>query len=464
MKRVPFFWGNSVSSMQTEGGWNQDGKSPSVYDVRESSEFASNWKVANDNYNHYLEDFDYMKDLGMTMYRFQISWSRVVQDGDGAFNEAGIAYYDELIDQLLARGIEPMICLYHFDMPLSLAERYNGLVDKRVLEAFIRFGKEMIDRFSGKVKYWLTFNEQNLYHTPKAFKASGYLTGEKTIDELYQISHNIMVGHARLCQYIHSTTTDCYIGGMLAYLEVYPATSHPKDVFITRKWDEFVNNNLLECYTNGNYSQEVMTYVKNNNINMAILEGEMEAIHSQENDFIGFSYYASTVISADTITEETCPNYYLWEGQQINPHVEKTEWDWQIDPLGFRNVLNKVYQRYQLPVFPIENGIGVQEEWDGQKMIEDDYRIAYHGQHLKAMYDAMHLDGVDVMGYLGWGLIDIMSSKGDMRKRYGLVYVNRTNHELLDMKRIPKKSYQWFKQVIESNGKLLGNQESKKGR
>lgn len=463
MEQKKFFWGNSVSSMQTEGGWKEDGKSLSVYDIRESSEFTSDWRVANDNYHNYKEDFDLMKEVGMNMYRFQISWSRVVHDGDGNFNEAGIAYYDKFIDDLLDRGIEPMICLYHFDMPLSLAERYNGLIDKHVLEAFIRFGKEMVDRFSHKVKYWLTFNEQNLYHTPKAFKASGYLEGEKTVDELYQISHNIMVAHAHISNYIHNVKKDCYIGGMLAFIEIYPATSKPKDTFATRKWDEFVNYNLMECYTNGSYSKEVLTYIENNQINMNVLDGELDAIQEHKNDFIAFSYYASTTLSADDIPEDTCPNKFLWYGKQENPHIEMTEWKWQIDPLGFRNVLNKIYQRYQLPVFPIENGIGVQEEWDGEKIIEDDYRIEYHEQHLKAMYDAMHIDGVKIMGYLGWGLIDIMSSKGDMRKRYGIVYVNRTNHDLLDMKRVPKKSFYWFKKVIETNGKILYNAENRKG-
>lgn len=170
-----FYWGNSVSSMQTEGGWNEGGKSLSVYDIREASEQASDWHVANDNYHAYTEDFDYMKDLGMNMYRFQISWSRVVHDGDGAFNEEGIAYYDRFIDDLLARGIEPMICLYHFDMPLHLAKTYNGFISKEVKDAFIRFGKEMVDRFADKVHYWLTFNEQNLFHQDHGFKISGYL-------------------------------------------------------------------------------------------------------------------------------------------------------------------------------------------------------------------------------------------------------------------------------------------------
>lgn len=448
-----FFWGNSVSSMQTEGGWNEGGKSLSVYDIRESSENISDWHFANNNYNEFDIDLDYIQDLGMNMYRFQISWSRVVNDGDGEFNEEGIAYYSKFIDALLERNIEPMICLYHFDMPLKLAEKFNGLVSKTVVNAFVRYAKEMVNRFSDKVKYWIVFNEQNLYHVPEAFKISGYLNGPKSIDDLYKILHNVMVCHARVANYIHDTTTDVKVGGMLAYSEVYPATSKPEDILAARKWDEFINYTLLDAYTKGEYSHEMMQFVENKRIEMGIEVGELEDISRQKNDFLSFSYYASTTISSEKIPKETAPNLYMNFGKVDNPNISTTEWNWQIDPLGFRDVLNKMYQRYRLPVFPIENGIGVQEEWDGSNIIEDDYRIKYHQEHIEAMYNAMFIDGVEVMGYLGWGLIDILSSQGDMRKRYGLVYVNRTNHDLKDMRRVPKKSYNWFKSVIASNGK-----------
>lgn len=449
-----FFWGNSVSSMQTEGGWNEGGKSLSVYDIREASENASDWHFANDNFHHYTEDFDYMKDLGMNMYRFQISWSRVVKDGDGEFNQEGIDYYSCFIDDLIARGIEPMICLYHFDMPLHLAEKYNGFMSKEVLHAFIRYGKKMVDCFGDKVKYWITFNEQNLYHGPEAFRISGYVKGNQTDDELYQILHNIMVGHAAICNYIHETT-DAKIGGMLAYSEVYPATCHPKDILVSRKWDEFMNFTLLDAYVKGEYSSKMMKCIENHHINMNVLPGEMEEIKKQKNDFLSFSYYASSTISHKNIPEDTIPNNYMKYGKQDNPFIPTTEWNWQIDPYGFRDVLNKMYQRYHLPVFPIENGIGVREVWDGENEIQDDYRIDYHRNHIQQMFAAMNEDGVKVMGYLGWGLIDILSSQGDMEKRYGVVYVNRSNHDLKDMKRVPKKSYHWLKQVIHSNGEKL---------
>ncbi len=446
-----FFWGNSVSSMQTEGGWNQGGKSLSVYDIREATDQLSDWHFANDNYNNYIEDFDYMKELGMNMYRFQISWSRVVKEGDGEFNEEGIAYYSQFIDDLLARGIEPMICLYHFDMPLHLAKDYNGFMSKYVKDAFIRYGKEMVDRFGDRVKYWITFNEQNIFHFREGFHISGYDQGDESIQDLYQIAHNVMICHAEIANYIHETT-DAKIGGMLAYSEVYPASPRPEDIKVAREWDEFVNQTLIECYVNGNYSRQHLAYAKANAIDLGIIDGEMESLAKLKSDFMSFSYYSSTTISVKNIPEGTPPNFYLDFGKEANPYIESTEWEWQIDPLGFRDVLNKLYQRYKVPVFPIENGIGVRETWDGENPIQDDYRIDYHKDHIKAMFDSMTEDGVEVIGYLGWGLIDILSSKGDMEKRYGLVYVNRSNYDLKDMKRVPKKSFDWFKNMIASNG------------
>lgn len=450
-----FFWGNSVSSMQTEGGWNEGGKSLSVYDIVEPGENRSDWHFANDNYHHYTEDFDLMKDLGMNMYRFQISWSRVVKDGDGEFNEEGIAYYDRFIDELIARGITPMICLYHFDMPLHLAEEYNGFVSKYTADAFVRYGREMIDRFANKVKYWITFNEQNLYSMPMAFRIAGYTHGDKTIDELYQITSNVMISHARICNYLHAAS-DAKIGGMIAYSEVYPATCRPEDILAARKWDEFMNYNLLDAFAKGHFSHEVMNYIAKKGINAGLTEEELNDLAAHTEDYLCFSYYASNTISAEKISPDSYVNEWLMQGAKNNPYIQATEWNWQIDPLGFRDVLNKMYQRYQLPVFPIENGIGVQEEWDGEHEIEDDYRIEYHRNHIREMFNAMEEDGVMILGYLGWGLIDILSSQGDMRKRYGVVYVNRTNHDLRDMKRVPKKSYHWLKKVIASNGRDLG--------
>ncbi|WP_318358062.1 glycoside hydrolase family 1 protein [Enterobacter sp.] len=447
-----FLWGNSVSSMQTEGAWNEGGKGPSVYDIREASEFASDWKVATDSYHRYEEDFDYMQDLGMNCYRFQIAWSRVCPQGDGEFNEEGIAFYDRFINGLIERGIEPMICLYHFDMPLALAEKYNGFTDRHVMEAFVRYGKKMIDCFGDRVKYWLTFNEQNIYHMPEAFKVAGYLKGDKTLRELYQISHHVMMCHVLLTHYLHETRPGQQMGGMLAHQLIYPATCKPRDIFCAQQYDEFLNQNLLRVYAGQGYSPAVMAVVAREGFQDIFLDDDLAAIARVKNDFMAFSYYASKTLDSDAIPADAPVNYYLLHGEKDNPFLEATEWNWQIDPLGFRTIITRYYNDWRLPVFPIENGIGVIESWDGVNPIDDEYRIVYHREHLQAMKDAIFEDGAEVIGYLGWGLIDILSSQGDMRKRYGVVYVNRENHDLKDLKRVPKKSYAWFRRTIKSNG------------
>ncbi len=447
-----FLWGNSVSSMQTEGAWNEGGKGPSVYDIRKASEFASDWKVATDSYHRYEEDFDYMQDLGMNCYRFQIAWSRVCPQGDGEFNEEGIAFYDRFINGLIERGIEPMICLYHFDMPLALAEKYNGFTDRHVMEAFVRYGKKMIDCFGDRVKYWLTFNEQNIYHMPEAFKVAGYLKGDKTLRELYQISHHVMMCHVLLTHYLHETKPGQQMGGMLAHQLIYPATCKPRDIFCAQQYDEFLNQNLLRVYAGQGYSPAVMAVVAREGFQDIFLDDDLAAIARVKNDFMAFSYYASKPLDSDAIPADAPVNYYLLHGEKDNPFLEATEWNWQIDPLGFRTIITRYYNDWRLPVFPIENGIGVIESWDGVNPIDDEYRIVYHREHLQAMKDAIFEDGAEVIGYLGWGLIDILSSQGDMRKRYGVVYVNRENHDLKDLKRVPKKSYAWFRRTIKSNG------------
>ncbi|KRN28342.1 hypothetical protein IV38_GL001341 [Lactobacillus selangorensis] len=441
--------------MQTEGGWDADGKGKSVYDIRPATADTSDWKFANDNYHHYTEDFDLMAAEGMNCYRFQISWSRVNPTGDGAWNQAGIDYYSRFIDDLIKRGIQPMICLYHFDMPLALAEKYDGFMDRHVVDAFVRYGKKMIDEFGDRVKYWITFNEQNLYFMPGASVIAGSSKAPHTADTLYTIAHHIMLAHSQVVAYLHKTTHD-QIGGMLAYAEFYPATCKPADVQAVRKTDEFLNRDLLDVFVHGHYSNEVLTYVKNHHINMDWQDGDEKILGATTSDFLAFSYYRSSTINSDLIPDDTLVNEWPNKGDQANPYLKTSEWGWQIDPTGFRDVIDKLYDQYGVPIFPIENGIGVREEYNGTQ-IQDDYRIDYHRAHIQAMEDAMFEDGVPVIGYLGWGLIDILSSHGDMNKRYGMVYVNRTNHDLKDMKRIPKKSYYWFEKVIKSNGADLGS-------
>ncbi|APX71516.1 glycoside hydrolase family 1 protein [Companilactobacillus allii] len=460
MKDEKFLWGNSVSSMQTEGAFDEDGKGLSVYDIKKSTANSSDWKVAIDEYHKFNEDFDLMSNIGMNCYRFQISWSRIIPDGDGEINEEGLEYYDQYIDGLLKRGIVPVICLYHFDMPLKLANKYNGFASSHVTEAFVRFSKIVIDHFFDKVKYWLVFNEQNCTMFEEGFANSGYITGERTIENQYIIATNSLIAYAQVADYIHKFK-GLQIGGMVAYQKMYPASAKPEDVAATRKAEEFINNDFLKFFTTGKRSSEVVCYMNNNGLEKieSTLVNAIDNLTNIKSDFLAFSYYYSLVIDSENIPKETAPNYFMSKGKVSNEYLKTSEYGWQIDPLGFRTTITEMYNRYNLPIFPVENGIGAKENWNGKDIIQDDYRIEYHKEHIQAMEDSINIDGAKVMGYLGWGLIDIPSSTGNMEKRYGLVYVNRGNHDLRDLRRVPKKSYYWFKHVIQTNGKELGDKD-----
>lgn len=450
-----FFWGNSVSSMQTEGAWNEDGKGLSVYDIRSSGPHTSDWHTAIDEYHRYEEDLDLLQAMHMNMYRIQISWSRVCPDGDGEFNEAGIAYYERLFAAMKARGIEPMVCLYHFDMPLALAQKYHGFWDRHVVDSFVRFGKAMIDRFHEQVKYWIVFNEHNLYFQDEVFKIAGYDLPDHSLKTMYRIFHHTVLAHAQIANYLHQNYPDLKIGGMLAYVQAYPETASPQDAFKASELMEFLYYAVYDLVTGKGYPSPVKEFMKRQQITLDMTSKEQAELKQVRADFLAFSYYSSQVLAASQIPAGTAPNRYLNYGSVKNPYLKTNDWGWSIDPLGFRKAISEIYNRYQLPVFPIENGIGLHESWDGKHMIEDDERIAYHKEHIKALKDAVFLDGAEVLGYLGWGLIDIPSSQGDVEKRYGAVYVNRSNHDLKDLARVPKKSFYWFQKVLADNGDEL---------
>lgn len=450
-----FLWGNSTSSMQTEGAWNLDGKGKSVYDVIPASKHTSDWENGIDAYHRYQEDINLMKKEGFNCYRFQISWSRVDPNGDGHFNEKGIEFYHKVVDALINAGIEPYINLYHFDMPLKLAQKYNGFLSKEVIKAYCRYAYRMIDEFKTQVHYWMTFNEQNFSFMDynHSFGISGCLDKTPDIRKVYQIGHNMMVAHAKIVNYIHQHTND-EIGGMVSYQETYPYNSKPENIFVSKQIDTFFNQNVLNAFVNGKYLPSFWSYIKNHQIKFDYTNDELQEISRAKVDFIAFSYYQTATISVgDKLDDHVYVNDYLNKYQVKNPFLKRTDFDWEIDPLAFRIIISGLYNRYSVPIFPVENGIGQREKLPDtpDQMIQDDYRIKYHQKHLEELSKAVKLDGAKVLGYLGWGLIDIPSSSGDVEKRYGTVFVNRTNHDLKDMRRIPKKSFYWFQKVIKND-------------
>ena len=449
-----FFWGGSSSSFQSEGAWDLDGKGLSVYDVKPIYPGASDWKNAIDFYHRYKEDIDLLKEMNFNMYRLQISWSRVFPKGDGKINKKGIEFYDKVVDYLLEKRIEPMICLYHFDMPLELSKKFNGWAHREIIEIFVNYADYIIRHFKGRVKYYITFNEQNLFMWKE--KVCG---GKKPVDQfpqefLFQGAHNAFVAHARVTSLMKSIDPNIKVGAMVAYNLFYPKTSSPQDQFFARELEYLYNLVTYDVIVNGEYPSLYLNYLKKNHYYIDITNEDKEVLKKSQCDFIAFSYYSSRTVHSCIIDK----NKYLIDNdyQDKNPYVETTErWHWDIDPLGLRLIMNILYNRYQKPLFILENGIGLQEELNENGQVHDDKRIEYHRNHILEMKKAILDNQIPCLGYLTWGPIDILSSNGEMKKRYGFIFVNRDEDDLRDLKRIKKESFQWMKKVCSSNGKDL---------
>lgn len=451
-----FMWGNSVSSMQYEGAQDGDGKGPSVYALRGAA-----WEEAVDGYHRFREDNRLMAHMGATCMRFQTSWSRIMPEGAGRVNGEGLAFYEALVDDLIAQNMTPVACLYHFDMPLALAREYGGFASKSVVDAFVAFAKVVIDRLAPKVKWWITFNEQNLFGLPAAFRVAGSATPDDPFyascePEVLQIAHNVMVAHARVVNYLHERYHDCKVGVMCAMSPIYPATPDPADVFAAVQADRFRNWLVPDTCAKGHYPSYHEAYLRSRGIELEVNVDELAQIAEARGDFVGVSYYRSMTLSATAIAPETPVCAWCAKGAVENPCLETNEWGWAVDSMGYRLMLSEVYERYGLPVFSLENGIGWRERAsaDGSP-IDDGYRISYHRAHIRALKEAVEIDGARVIGYLGWGLIDIPDSTGDIDKRYGAVYVDYAASGSRHLQRVPKKSYAWFARTFRSNGEEL---------
>ncbi|MCY8928810.1 glycoside hydrolase family 1 protein [Bacillus subtilis] len=444
-----FFWGGAVTSFQTEGAWNEGGKGPSIVDARPVKNNHSNWKVAVDFYHRYKEDIALFKEMGFNAYRTSISWSRVFPDGEGEPNEEGLKFYDELFDEMLTNGIQPVITLYHFDLPLALAEKYNGFASRKVVELFDKYARTVFKRFGEKVKYWLTFNEQNLVLTSPQYWGVTLADNESVEALRYQVCHNAFIAHAKAVKALHELVPNGQMAGMVTYLTTYPATCDPKDAIANMKAKELLTDFYFDVFVHGEYPSYVTSHLEQNNIMPVFEEGDAELLKDNTVDYLSLSYYQSQTVKHLPETDG-----HIISGVCPNPKLDTNEWGWAIDPIGLRVALKDMYARYQLPIFITENGIGVREELDENQTVEDQYRIDYLRKHIEQMKLAME-EGVDVIGYLSWGSTDILSSQGEMKKRYGFVFVNRDETNLRDLNRYKKKSFDWFKGVISSNGVKL---------
>ena len=391
--------------------------------------------------------------MGFKCLRVSIAWSRIFPLGDeDTPNEAGLKFYDELFDEILKRGMQPLVTLSHYEMPLHLHKRYNGFASREVVKYFARFSKVVFERYKDKVKYWLTFNEVNsLLFNPYMVAGVKQKDPNKLLQTMLDTSHHLFIASALAVKYCHEIIPDALIGCMVVALTSYPATCNPSDIALSMKFED-MNMYYTDVMVRGYYSKKVKKALENFKLEIPFIDGDEDILKAGKVDYIGFSYYQSITLGKNVFEKMSAGN--IASGAS-NPYIKESEWGWPIDAKGLRITLNRLYDRYQIPLFIVENGLGANDEVENGK-IHDVYRSEYLKQHVIEMKKAIDEDGVDVMGYTWWGPIDIVSfSTGEMKKRYGFVYVDRDNEGHGTNKRIIKDSFYVYKDIIETNGACL---------
>lgn len=469
-----FMWGAATSAYQCEGAAFEDGKKASQQDFI-NAEYSkktgfADAVVASDHYHYYKEDIALFKEMGFSCYRFSIAWSRIFPDGIGTPNPKGVEFYHNLIDECIANGITPIVTLYHYDLPMALVEKYDGWVSRQIVDDFKYYAEFVINEFKDKVKYWLTINEQSIivqYWTQKCYIRPELRDNNKL---RYQINHHMNLAHAIACKLVHELIPNGKVGAALGYAPVYPLTCKPEDVMAAQNANDLRNGYYLDIYFKGIYNKAAETYLEMRGLAPVIESGDMELIKEGTSDFLALNYYASEAAKHCPYDKEECWSGYNITGKKgdmsgfethpgfyemcKNPNLETTDWDWAIDPTGLEYILRDIYTRYNKPLMITENGLGAYDELTSDGKIHDDYRIDYLKKHIKAMKKAIDF-GVEVIAYNPWSAIDLLSTSNGVKKRYGFVYVDRTDKDIKELKRYKKDSFYWYKSVIASNGSEL---------
>ena len=468
-----FLWGGATAANQCEGGFDKGGKGLSIVDVvpwgenrrpvmsgkmdyktlPEDSYYPG--RIAIDMYGHMKEDIALMSEMGFKCYRFSISWARIFPTGiEDVPNEEGLRFYEKLIDELIKYNIEPVITICHFDMPLYLVDTYGAWKSRKLIDAYLKYCEAIFKRFKGKVHYWITFNEINmLMHLPFMGAGVRIKYGENEEQVKYQAAHHELVASALATKLAHEIDPKNKIGCMLAAGQFYPYSCDPNDVLQAMQKDR-ENYFFIDVQSRGEYPCYAKKYLEREGINIEMQDGDLETLKTHTVDFVAFSYYASRLTSANPVDgSETAGNVFK---SLRNPHLKVSEWGWQIDPVGLRITMNSIYDRYQKPIFIVENGLGAKDVVEEDGSINDDYRIEYLKAHILEMKKAVCEDGVELIGYTPWGWIDLVSaSTGEMSKRYGFVYVDRDDAGNGSFERKKKKSFYWYKNVIATCGEKL---------
>ena len=460
-----FLWGGATAANQVEGAFDEDGKGLSVQDVmpggivrpRTDAPTPDNLKLeAIDFYHRYKEDIALFAEMGFKVFRFSIAWSRIFPLGDeNEPNEEGLSFYDRVLDELEKHGIEPLVTISHYETPLHLARTYDGWADRRMIGFFERYARTLLERYGSRVRYWLTFNEINsVLHEP--FMSGGIATPREELDDqdLYQAIHHELVASAAATRIAHEIDPDIRVGCMILAIPFYPLTPDPSDVWAAKQ-AERDNYAFGDVHVRGAYPGYYLRKLAERGVELDITEEDRELLREHTVDFVSFSYYMS---SCETVTQERESGGGNLMGGVVNPTLEASEWGWAIDPLGLRTILNDYWDRWNKPLFIVENGLGAKDvlvQGPEGPTVEDDYRIDYMNDHLVQVREAI-ADGVDVLGYTSWGCIDLVSaSTAQMSKRYGFIYVDRDDDGNGTLARYRKKSFGWYRDVIASNGACL---------
>lgn len=462
-----FLWGGAIAANQCEGAYNEGGRGLSVQELmphgvsqpRTEGVTEYNLKLEGiDFYHRYKEDIKLFAEMGFKTLRISISWSRIFPTGEeDEPNEAGLKFYDDVFDELAKYGMIPLVTISHYETPLHLSKTYDGWKSRKLIGFYLKYAEVIFKRYKEKVKYWITFNEINsLLHAP--FMNGAIFTSEEklTKKDLYQAAHHMLVASAAAVKLCHEIIPDAKIGGMILGATIYPYTPNPDDVLKVMERDRDV---LLfaDVHVRGAYPSYALKSFDREGFHINITEEDKEVLKHTV-DFLSLSYYNSVCDAAD-LTGHTLVGGNFNRGLR-NKYLNLTQWGWQIDPKGLRFTLNKLYDRYGIPLFIAESGMGAQDvivqNDKGEKTVEDDYRIDYLNNHLLEVEKAMNYDGVEVLGYTMWGCIDLVScSTAEMSKRYGFIYVDRNDDGTGTLERYRKKSFNWYKEVIATNGESL---------
>ncbi|WP_288394071.1 6-phospho-beta-glucosidase [uncultured Vagococcus sp.] len=471
--RKDFLWGGATAANQCEGGFDQGGRGLANVDLAPAGPdrhqvIAGEKKMFNfddehfypaqnaiDMYTHFKEDIALFAEMGFKTYRLSIAWSRIFPKGDESEpNEEGLKFYEELFKECRKYNIEPLVTITHFDVPMHLVENYGSWRSRELVGFYENLCRVLFTRYKGLVKYWLTFNEINmLLHLPFMGAGIYFEEGENKEQVKYTAAHHELLASAIATKIAHEVDPENQVGCMLAAGANYAYTCKPEDVWAAKKTDR-ENYFFIDVQSRGEYPAYALKELERKGIKLPIEDGDLDILKENTVDFISFSYYSSHV-QAEKMSEENKTDGNAFDSIK-NPYLESSEWGWQIDPLGLRITMNELYDRYQKPLFVVENGLGAVDTPDENGYVVDDYRIDYLRAHIKAMRDAVELDGVDLLGYTTWGCIDLVSAgTGEMKKRYGFIYVDRDDQGNGTLKRTKKKSFEWYKQVIATNGEEL---------